>query len=391
MVARETMLKNMRLLYVEDDEDIRQLLGQKLRRIAGEVIVAENGRQGLEFFEKFSPDLVVSDVQMPEMDGLAMAKAIKAIDRGIPIVLTTAFNDIDYLLQSIEIGIDGYVIKPIRTDLLLEALNKSASTLYYKRQLERKNQELQKYHDAAERENHMVTQLMERVMRNENLHDALLQSWISPAAHFSGDLAAAQRALNGDLFILLADATGHGLAAAMNLLPLSRIFYRMVERGLSVPAMLREMNDVIREQSTAERFVAATLVRVDSRNRIVEVWNGGNPPAVWLGCDGNVLHLFKSGNLALGILETGMVDIRTELMHWDNAAQLLLFSDGIPEAENAAGEPLGLDALIAGVAAQPGKARFAAAVRQVQDHLGDLPAHDDLSLVVVDCPMDGDR
>jgi len=380
------MLKSMRILYVEDDVDIRQLMGQKLRRVAGEVIVAENGRQGLEFYEKFSPDLVVSDVQMPEMNGLAMARAIKAINRNTPIVLTTAFNEPDYLLQAIEIGIDGYVIKPVRPDLLLETLNKSASALYYKREVERKSLELQQYYDATERENQMLVQLMDRTLRNVNLQDPLLHFWIFPATNFSGDLVAAQRAPNEDLFVILADATGHGLAAAINLLPLARTFYRMVDRGFAMPAMLLEMNGVIRGQSTADRFVAVTLVRVDVRNRIVEVWNGGNPPAVLLDSSGGVLHLFKSTNLALGIVENGMVDIHTEVVHWHNDVQLLLFSDGVSEAENSAGEPIGLEALIAGVAAQPGKERFATAVRQVQDHLGGRPAHDDLSLIVVDCP-----
>lgn len=384
------MLKNMRILYVEDDDDIRDLMAQRLRRVAGELLVAENGRQGLEFFEKLSPDIVVTDVQMPEMDGLSMARAIKAISRNTPVILTTAFNEIDYLLQSIEIGIDGYVIKPIRSDLLLEALNKSAGTLYYKREMDRKNKELQQYYDAAEREHQLVAELMERIIRDENLHDAMLHSWICPATNFSGDLVTARRAPNEDLFIILADATGHGLAAAMNLLPLARTFYRMTDRGLSLPTMIGELNGVVREQSTAAHFVAVTLARVDARNRILEVWNGGNPPAVLLGADGNVLQLFKSDNLALGIVDNSMVDIHTDVIRWDEEAQLLLFSDGVPEAENPVGEPLGLDALIAAIAALPVKQRFTAAVQRVQDHLGGKAAHDDLSLIVVDCPIGGE-
>ncbi|MBY0576269.1 MAG: response regulator, partial [Gallionellaceae bacterium] len=110
MATNETMLKNMRILYVEDDEDVRQLVQRSLGRVAGEVIVAKNGLQGLEFYEKFSPDLVVSDVQMPEMDGLTMSKAIKAINRDTPVILTTALNETGYLLQAIETGIDGYVL-----------------------------------------------------------------------------------------------------------------------------------------------------------------------------------------------------------------------------------------------------------------------------------------
>ena len=173
----------------------------------------------------------------------------------------------------------------------------------------------------------------------------------------------------------------------MNLLPLSRIFYRMVDKGFALSAMLRELNGVIREQSTADRFVAVTLARADTRNRILEVWNGGNPPAIWLRASGEVLRLFKSTNLALGIVENSQVDVRTEVVQWDEAAQLFLFSDGFVEAENAASEPIGLDALIARLTMNtPGK-RFLAAVQAVQDHLGDRPAHDDMSLVVVECPM----
>lgn len=382
----ENMLKNMRILYVEDDEDIRQLMQRLLGRVAGEVIVAQNGRQGLEFYKQFNPDLVVSDVQMPEMDGLSMASAIKAINRDTPVILTTALNETEYLLQAIEIGIDGYVLKPIRNNLLLEALNKGASTLYYRRELESKNQELQHYYDAAEREHEMIEQLMEHSIRNENLHDPLLHVWAAPATNFSGDLLTAQRAPNGDLYIILADATGHGLAAAVHLLPLSRIFYQMAGKCLSISSMLLEMNNLIREQSTVDHFVAATLVRVDISSHAIEIWNGGNPPAVWLACDGMILNTFKSTNLALGIVDNSIMGTSTVTIPWQADAQLLLFSDGISEAENAGGKPLGLDTLITCVTAQPREERYTAVVRLVQDHLGGRPAHDDLSLIFVDCP-----
>lgn len=392
------ILKQFSLLYVEDDEHIREQLAHFLRRRVGAFHVASNGAEGLELYRSHKPDIVVSDILMPEMDGLDMAAQIKAIDPYVPIILTTAFNETDYFLRAIQIGIDNYVLKPVDADLLGNALHKSAQVLHQRRELAAKSQlmqqmlkDLQHYHDAAERENHLVAELMDRTVRDENLSDPLLHSWIAPATNFSGDLVAAQRAPNGDLFIILADATGHGLAAAMNLLPLSRIFYRMVEKGFAMSAMLREMNGVIREQSTADRFVAVTLARVDTGNRIVEVWNGGNPPAIWLCCEGDVLQLFKSTNLALGVVENHMVDVRTDVRQWDGEAQLLLFSDGFIEAENADGQPLGLDALLAAVAARPSGERFTTAVRQVQDHLGGRSAHDDLSLVVVNCRGTGEE
>ena len=388
------ILKSLSLLYVEDDEHIREQLVLFFRRRVGAFYVAANGREGLEAYHAHKPDLVVSDILMPEMDGLQMAERIKAVDPNVPIILTTAFNETDHFLTAIQIGIDSYVLKPVDPNVLQKALDKSAQALFQRRELAARKRlmeqmlgELQHYHDAAERENQMVGVLMDRCIRDENLNDPLLRSWIAPATTFSGDLVAAQRAPNGDLYVILADATGHGLAAAMNLLPLSRIFYRMVEKGFTLSAMLREMNGVVREQSTADRFVAVTLAHVDTRNRILEVWNGGNPPAVWLCCGGDVLHLFKSTNLALGIVENSQVDVRTEVVQWDGPAQLFMLSDGFVEAENAASEPIGLDALLAKLALETHEKRFSAAVQTVQDHLCGRPAHDDMSLVVVNCPV----
>ncbi len=392
----ERILKHFSLLYVEDDDNIREQLEQFLRRRVKEFHVAVNGAKGLEAYFEHKPDMVVSDILMPEMTGLEMAERIKADNPEVPIIVTTAFNETDYFLKAIQIGIDNYVLKPVDTEMLQKALDKSARVLFQRRELAAKKAqmesllaELQDYHDAAEQENQMVAQLMDRILREENLGDPLLRSWISPATTFSGDLVAAQRAPNDDLYVILADATGHGLAAAMNLLPLSRIFYRMVEKGFGLAAMLREMNNVIREQSTADRFVAATVVRVDERNQVLEVWNGGNPPVVWLCCSGETLRLFKSSNLALGILDTCDVDVHTELVKWESHSQLLMFSDGFIEAENPAGEALGLEAMLAGAAPEIPEKRFSAVVQTVQEHLGGRPAHDDLSLVVIDCPERG--
>lgn len=389
------LLCSMSLLYVEDDPDIRAELTQFLKRRVGTLHVAVNGREGLDAWRLHQPDVVVTDIMMPVMDGLEMSDMIKRDNPSMPIILTTAFNETDYFLKAIQLGIDGYVLKPVNLEVLQKKLGEIAQALYQRRELAQKNAqmnallgELQHYYDAAECENQIVASLMDRAIHKENLIDPLLHSWCAPATTFSGDLLAAQRAPNGDLYLILADATGHGLASAINLLPLTRIFYQMARKSFSLSAMLSEMNRAIREQSTSDRFVAVTLVRVDVRNRILEVWNGGNPPAIRLSGNGETLRLFASTNLALGIVESDMLDIRTEVVQWESPAQLILFSDGFAEAENAAGEQIGFDALLATAATVPHEKRFSAMVQAVQDHLNGRQAHDDMSLVFVDCPVE---
>ncbi len=124
-----SLLKKFSVLYVEDDEDIRDQLAHFLKRRVGALHIASNGQEGLLAFEANRPDIVVSDILMPVMNGLEMAEKIKKISSHTPIVVTTAFNETNFFLKAIDIGVDKYVIKPVNTDILGEVLLRCAHTL----------------------------------------------------------------------------------------------------------------------------------------------------------------------------------------------------------------------------------------------------------------------
>ena len=119
-------LKNMTVLYVEDDLDVQEQLVRYLRRRVGELLIASNGAEALSIYRQQRPDIIVTDIMMPVMDGLALAAEIRKTDTSIPIILTTAFENSNYFMRSIEIGVDRYVTKPIDIELLNAALQKSA-------------------------------------------------------------------------------------------------------------------------------------------------------------------------------------------------------------------------------------------------------------------------
>lgn len=122
-------LATLKVLYVEDDEDTRKQISQFLRRAVGTLITAENGAEGVEAFTSHSPDIIVTDIMMPEMDGLAMARAIRQISSKVPIIALTAFEQTDYMRSAINIGFSMYVIKPVNSEQLLEGLFVCASRL----------------------------------------------------------------------------------------------------------------------------------------------------------------------------------------------------------------------------------------------------------------------
>ena len=108
------------VLYVEDEDGVRRGFSKALSRYAKTVYEASNGREGLELYKKHSPDIVVTDIKMPKMDGIEMSKAIKEIDSKQAIIITSAHSESSYLLESIRLQISGYILKPVDKNILKE-------------------------------------------------------------------------------------------------------------------------------------------------------------------------------------------------------------------------------------------------------------------------------
>ncbi|MCH3788598.1 butyrate response regulator transcription factor BumR [Campylobacter jejuni] len=115
--------KELIILVVEDEVKARESMINILSERFSKVIGAQNGDEGLKKFKKFKPDLVITDIAMPIMDGLDMAREIKEISDDVPIVVLSAYSEKERLLRSIDIGIDKYLIKPVDIEELLKVLD----------------------------------------------------------------------------------------------------------------------------------------------------------------------------------------------------------------------------------------------------------------------------
>jgi YesN/AraC family two-component response regulator len=121
--------KNITLLYVEDENSIREFLATRLKKVVKEVFVAANGEEGLELFKKHKPDLVITDITMPKMDGIEMSKKIRDIDPDVPITMLTAHDNSNFLLKAIELNISNYITKPIEKNKLFETIENEAKVI----------------------------------------------------------------------------------------------------------------------------------------------------------------------------------------------------------------------------------------------------------------------
>ena len=128
----EALLKysqKIKLLYVEDNLNARESTQIVLEEFFGEIIVAVNGADGLDkfksqSFENNAIDLVITDLNMPKMSGLEMVKQIRKINNDIPILVFSAYNEPSIFIESIKLGVDGYLLKPFNMDQFTSLLDK---------------------------------------------------------------------------------------------------------------------------------------------------------------------------------------------------------------------------------------------------------------------------
>ena len=114
-------------MYAEDEKRLKRGNSSNFKRFYKKQYIAQNGQEGLELFKQYENeiDLIITDVNMPILNGLDMIKEIKKINLNIPIIVATAFSNKEYLLEAIDIGVDKYVLKPIDIAKLLQVMSQS--------------------------------------------------------------------------------------------------------------------------------------------------------------------------------------------------------------------------------------------------------------------------
>ena len=115
-------LKNLTVLYVEDDNEVRENIATSLAYFVKSVDSASNGDEAYALYEKISPDIIITDIDMPGMNGLELAARVRESDSFIPIVVTTAYTTEEFLLDAVSLHLERYLVKPVTLAKLKESL-----------------------------------------------------------------------------------------------------------------------------------------------------------------------------------------------------------------------------------------------------------------------------
>jgi signal transduction histidine kinase len=139
--------KDVSLLFVDDDLQFSENFQKLLATFFENITIAHDGLEGLACYKNNHYDLIISDIQMPHLDGIAMCRQIKDENPNQLIIISSAHDDTHYLFDLINLGIDAFFVKPIQTESMLRTLYKLCSIIQDKKDLRQLNKNLQKQVD----------------------------------------------------------------------------------------------------------------------------------------------------------------------------------------------------------------------------------------------------
>ena len=334
-----------RVLVVDDETDLEHLMRQRLRRDvrAGrfELVFAHDGVEALEILQTQDIDMVLSDINMPRMDGLTLLQQIPKVDPDIRSVIVSAYGDMQNIRTAMNRGAFDFVTKPIDFADLKTTLNKTRRHVAALREALATRDRLV----AVENELALAREMQQSILPREFPEH--------PGYEIFGNMEAA-RAVGGDFFnvitlggdkvgLAIADVSGKGPAAALFMMA-SHTTLKGAAIGHADPGRaLTEANDLIESDNRTTNFVTVFYGVYDPANGTLTYANGGHNPPLIVHPDGSSTVLGMTGGIALGIAADMPFDQSEVTL--DVGDTVVLYTDGVTEAMNTEDEEFELSRL----------------------------------------------
>ena len=183
------------ILFVEDEEMMRDSIAEIMRRRVNTVLVAGNGKIGLELFKKHRPHVIITDIRMPIMTGLEMLEKIRELDDDIKVIVVSAHNDVQYFQQAINLGVDGFLLKPINVNNVIKQITKITKQLVYQ-------QKALEFEDKIQKFNELIFQNKARAAA---MQLSMAPSWLLPEKKllFTSNYIVNEKTPSGDFFDII--------------------------------------------------------------------------------------------------------------------------------------------------------------------------------------------
>lgn len=337
-------LARCRVLIVDDNAFNRKTLAMVISR-AGitEVDFAADGEEGLHKVERFSPDLVLLDVEMPRMDGLEMCRRLREIPRyaELPVLFQTILDSDEEQVRCFAAGGSDFITKPIRPGECVARVRHQLEKRMLFNDLnafrERLKGELRHAHD-------MQLSLLPEAGVIASLGDrygVAIRAHFETSSELGGDFWQVYPLDDHRLGVLIADFAGHGITAAINTFRMHTLIDRLATSRGTPAAWLGALGAALKEVLPVGQFATAFYGVIDvAENTLTFSGAGAPPPILVVGPEPQTLD---SSGLVLGVSRTGFYQDRQ--VPFPPGARLFLYSDALTETRDHQGRMLGLEAV----------------------------------------------
>ncbi|MGF1909429.1 fused response regulator/phosphatase [Vibrio kasasachensis] len=384
----------MRIMIIDDQATNRELCRLMLSHITSRIDTFESGRDAVRAMSKMQnlPDIVLLDVMMPEQNGFMTAQQIRQSfpEQHIAIIFLTVLDDHDSFERCLALG-DDFVLKPVESSVLLAKVQAHHRIVTMHNEVMAQRDELSLFHEQVRYDYAIAESIFSNLkdeMSDQVKHVYGIDYISTPSTIFNGDLIVVANRPHGGVYVMIADATGHGLPAAISAIPATRAFFSMAVKGLAVGEIVAEINEVLNRFLPTGMMLAASIFEIRANGLEVSWWGGGLPDAYILDPDGTISQRLESKHMPLGVL--GPKEFEANLMHLklEPHQRIIAYTDGLIEAVNELGESFGQSRLEAVL--QAGKFAIPTLYQSVREYAY-KNADDDLSILAMEFPISSDK
>ncbi|AJQ96322.1 ATP-binding SpoIIE family protein phosphatase [Gynuella sunshinyii] len=373
------MSEYYKILVADDNHSDRLILSALLKKEGHSPILAENGQMAVELYLEHRPDIVLMDALMPVMDGYEATLRIKEIayaeSEMVPIIFLTSLQEAGALARCLEAGAEDFLSKPYNR-VVLKAKLKSFG------RMRDMHSRLQKHNRQLVIEQHVAKNIFDNVVHLGSLNADNVNYSLSPLAIFNGDTVLAEKKPGGGMHLFLGDFTGHGLPAAIGVMPLAEIFYGMTNKGYAIEEILKEINRKLRRILPVGIFCCGTMIELDYFDGIARIWVGGTPDAMVYSCEDDSIRSIPSKNLPLGVVDNESIRIAIEEVPMKVGDRIFCWSDGIHESRDITGEMFGEQRIKDTIIRNTGKENIVVPlVDAVENFMGEAERDDDITVL----------
>lgn len=382
----------VKILSVDDEVDLGLLLTQffrrKIRKGEYEFLFAHNGLEALQMLLKHPDiDIILSDINMPEMDGLTLlAKINEMRNPAQKCIMVSAYGDMDNIRRAMNSGAFDFATKPIDLEDLERTIEKAIEQIDFVKAAQKDKQELRDIQAdlsvAREIQLAILPRTFELNMPEADKVDIFAS--MHAAKDVGGDFYDFFRIDDEKFGFTIADVSGKGVPAAI-FMAVSRTLIKATGlRGLSASESMEIVNDVLSGESVDSMFVTVFYGIFNIKTGEINYCNCGHNSPYILHENGSVETLKSHINIVLGAFE-GM-KFQNDKMILEKGDSLVLYTDGVTEAENLNQEQFGeakLEQVIGGLQGSSSENIVNAINTEVHTFAGEAPQSDDITVLVI--------